>query len=225
MIEKNQQLLQELEKEGVKFLPWIGDEYEKGIYYDENGKLQCGTDKDKGKKVLVLGESFYWNDEDDGNGKMFIHDLIKDLVNPESEFQPYMRTFTKFERAMTGKPWEEEKKKEKRSDFWEHIMFYDYVQEPLKYPRLSPTDKQFKKSVNAFWKILDVYKPDWIIAWGMRLYNHLPQEGEQGEDIEFGEESVETWIYKENIRVVPIYHPAAPSFSNQIWYNIFRQIL
>lgn len=220
MTEKNQQLLQKFEKGGVKFLPWIGDKYEEGIYYNEKGELCYGNGK--GKKVLVLGESFYWNDEDDGNGKMFIHDLIKDLVNPKFEFQPYMRTFTKFERAMTGKSWEEEGK---RSDFWEHIMFYDYVQEPLKYPRLSPTDKQFKKSVNAFWKILDVYKPDWIIAWGMRLYNHLPQEGEQGEDIEFGEESVETWIYKENIRVVPIYHPAAPSFSNQIWYNIFRQIL
>ena len=33
MTGKNQQLLQELEKEGVKYLPWIGKKYEEGIYY------------------------------------------------------------------------------------------------------------------------------------------------------------------------------------------------
>ena len=83
MIEKMQQ---ELEKGGVKFLPWIGNEYEEGIYYNEEGKLCYGNGK--GKKVLVLGESFYWDDEDDGNGKMFIYNLIQDFIDPKYDFRP-----------------------------------------------------------------------------------------------------------------------------------------
>lgn len=73
----------------MKFLPWIGDKYEDGIYYDETGELRYGNGK--GKKVLVLGESFYWgeedDDDDDGNGNnnsdasLFVADLIKQVIS------------------------------------------------------------------------------------------------------------------------------------------------
>lgn len=222
MAEKNQQLLQELEKEGVKFLPWIGDDYEKGIYYDEKGELRGG----KGKKVLVLGESFYWGDEDDDaeenndDASHFVEDLIKQVINENPDFN--IRTFIRFENAMAYK--NKEWGLVARQDFWNHLIFYDYVQEPLKYPRLSPTEEQFKDSEASFWKVIEVCNPDIIIAWGKRLYNHLPQEGEQGEDIECNGYSVETWMYN-NIRVIPIIHPAAPMFSTERWYEIIKNII
>lgn len=228
MTEKNQQLLQKLEKGGVKFLPWIGDKYEEGIYYDEEGKLRYGNGK--GKKVLVLGESFYWGEEDEEDtsernnrtscSDSFVSNLINQVISEKPDFN--IRTFRRFESAMAykNKKWD----LVERRNFWNHHIFYDYVQEPLKYPRLSPTEEQFKDSEKSFWEVIEVCKPDIIIAWGKRLYNHLPQEGEQGKDIECDEDSVETWIYRKNIQVIPIIHPAAPMFSTQVWYNILKQL-
>lgn len=228
MTEKNQ-LLQELEKEGVKFLPWIGDKYEDGIYYDEKGILRPGNDNGngKGKKVLVLGESFYWGDEEDdteGNNddaSYFVEDLIKQVISENPDFN--IRTFTRFENAMAHK--NEEWGLAERQDFWNHLIFYDYVQEPLKFPRLSPSEEQFKDSEASFWKVIEACNPDIIIVWGKRLYNHLPQEGEQGKDIECNDDSVETWVYRNNVRVIPIIHPAAPMFSTKIWNNIIVKSL
>lgn len=222
--EDRQLLLQELEKGGVKFLPWIGYEYEKGIYYNEIGELECGNGK--GKKVLVLGESFYWGDEEDDteenndDASHFLETLIKLVISEDSNFN--IRTFKRFEKAMAYK--NKEWGLTQRQVFWNHLIFYDYVQEPLKYPRLSPTEEQFEDSEKSFWKVIEICNPDIIIAWGKRLYNHLPQEGEQGEDIECNDDSVETWVYRKNIRVIPIIHPAAPMFSTQVWYNILKQL-
>ena len=219
MIEKMQQ---ELEKGGVKFLPWIGNEYEEGIYYNEEGKLCPG----KGKKWMILGESFYWGDEDDDNAESnddasyFVKNLIGQIISGNPNFN--IRTFIRFENAMAYE--NEEWELTQRQNFWNHLVFYDYVQEPLKYPLLSPTEDQFKDSEKSFWRVIEICKPDIIIVWGKRLYNHLPQEGEQGKDIECDEDSVETWIYKNNIRVIPIIHPAAPMFSTKRIFNILKKV-
>ena len=118
MTEKNQQLLQKLEKGGVKFLPWIGDKYEEGIYYDEEGKLRYGNGK--GKKVLVLGESFYWGDEDDdaeennSEASRFVESLIKQVISENPDFN--IRTFKRFENAFAYE--NEEWGLTQRQDFW-----------------------------------------------------------------------------------------------------------
>lgn len=236
MTEKDPKLLQELKNGGVKFLPWIGDKYEDGIYYDETGKLCYGNGK--GKKVLVLGESFYWgeeDDDDDGNGNnssdasSFVANLIDQVISGNPEFN--IRTFKRFENAMAygnmnhgnmnhEKKWD----LSDRAEFWNHLIFYDYVQEPLTYPRFSPTPKQFEEAEKPFWTVIDVYKPDIIISWGMRLYNNLPPKGEIGEYIKYNGNSFETWIYNDHIRVIPIIHPAAPMFSTEMWYNVIKQM-
>ena len=225
MTEKNQQLLQELEKEGVKFLPWIGDKYEDGIYYDEEGELRYGNNKEKnnkGKKVLVLGESFYWDDEDDGNAKMFVHELIEDFIDPQSEFLPYKRTFIKFERAMAGR----ELNKEKSKEFWEHVMFYNYVQEPLRGTRMSPTAEQFGKAAGLFYSLLKSCRPNLVIAWGNRLYNNLPSKGvikgNVGKFVEVEDNFYETWNYdieEKVVSVLGIYHPSA-AFDWGYWHQV-----
>lgn len=224
MTEKNKQLLEKLKTAGVKFLPWVGDKYEYGIYYDEKGVLRYGDGK--GKKVLVLGESFYWGDEDDDteeNDKdvsLFVSDLIAQVVSENPDFN--IRTFKRFENAMA---YENEKwDLPERQDFWNHLIFYDYVQEPLTYPRFSPTEDQFRDGKDPFWQVIEACKPDIIITWGLRLYENLPDEGEKGESIEYGDNVVETWRYKGRIKVIPIIHPAAPMFSTKGWYNFIKQM-
>lgn len=50
-------------KAGVTFLPFVGDNYEYGISFDEEGNLVLGTPEKPGKKVLILGESHYCDEE------------------------------------------------------------------------------------------------------------------------------------------------------------------
>ncbi len=220
-----EQKLEELRQKGVKFLPWIGDKYDEGIYYDKDGILCYGNGQ--GKKVMVLGESFYWGEDEfsgevDDKASMFVYDLIKQVISENPEFNT--RTFTRFENAIAYENDDRDWDSVGRKNFWNHLIFYDYVQEPLIYPRSSPTEKEFKNSEEAFWNVLEILQPDIIIAWGMRLYNHLPRKGKRGKTIEGEDYILETWIYKERIRVIPIVHPAAPMFSTKRWYDIIKKI-
>lgn len=159
MKEEQNDRLESLKKSGVHFLPWIGEKYEDGIYYDEDGEMHYGDASKKGKKILVLGESFYMDETDFKaytGGKDFSQvmcDIIKDYIKPENEeewkenWEPYKNTYTKFERAMAGKVL---KPGEEKKEFWQHVMFYNYVQDPLTGPRIMPSRSGFKGSEKAF---------------------------------------------------------------------------
>lgn len=75
-------------------------------------------------------------------------------------------------------------------------------------------------------------KPDCILAWGIRLYNNLPQRGKQGEDldveVEDEEYSFETWIYQtedgKNIPVIGITHPSS-AFDWEFWNYVLTQFV
>lgn len=206
----------------VKFLPWEGANYQYGIRVDENGDIVCGTKEEPGKKVLVLGESFYTNKEED-----IASDIMTQVMNwyfdPKIEFEGWMNTYTKFIRAFWGKF----VYRDGSEEFWKSFVMYNYVQEPLRGTRFSPTTEQFEKSKDAFFEVLGAYKPDYVIVWGQRLYNNLPQEGEQGEDITVDDSCSETWVYKienHNIRLLPIQHPSA-GFSWSFWHEIIKAFL
>lgn len=70
----------------VHFQPWVGSGYERGI---------------AGLKVLVLGESHYCARLEDDVPEVTVN-VIRDLLDPESEFEAYKNTYTKFERALAG---------------------------------------------------------------------------------------------------------------------------
>lgn len=212
-----------LKKSGVRFLPWIGENYENGISYDENGIIQYGTPENKGKKILVLGESHYCADEKDATDDL-TRSVIKDFIDPDSVFEPYKNTYTKFERALAGRTLV----KEEQKSLWEHIVFYNYVQRPLSAARISPTKDDFEISENPFWEILSILKPDLIIVWGNRLYYKLPQQGFQGEDIEINDDFVETWLYTTNdldkIHVLPLCHPST-GFDWEYWHKFIKYVM
>ena len=99
---KNEQIDKELQKAGVKFLPFVGDQYEDGISFKDNGELVLGTKKNPGKKVLVLGESHYC-DEDLSDEELlsFTRDVLDSYLNSEERCS-WKRTFLKFERALSN---------------------------------------------------------------------------------------------------------------------------
>lgn len=195
---------------GIRFLPWIGNNYEQGI---------------NGKKIVVLGESHYCaNIEKDATPQITIK-VISDLLDPDSEHEGYKNTYTKFERALAGKRLDYSEK----ITLWHSIIFYNYVQEAFSGPRKMPTFEQYANAENAFFELLEQYRPDCVIVWGKRLYNNLPRKGEQGYDIVIsGTDSIETWEYTLNdgkvIKLLPIVHPSA-GFSWDYWHQVIVTFL
>lgn len=188
----------------VKFLPWIGTNYKEGI---------------KGKRILVLGESHYCANESEAVATL-TQDIIKDLFDENSVHEGYKNTYTKFAKALVG----EDLQFSEREAVWNSVAFYNYVQFPISEARKSPTAEEFLNSEAAFFNILNDLQPDYIIAWGKRLYNNLPDKGNQGVDLVVpNEEPIETWTYilenKATVQVLGITHPSA-GFSWDWWYKM-----
>lgn len=188
------------EKPSEVFLkPWAGAHYEKGIH---------------GQRLLVLGESHYalpetWSSD-------FTVCRVREYLDPACERENWMKTYTKFERALAGR----ELSPSERKDWWDRFMFWNFIQQPMESVNRSlPTDDAISTGQHAFLEILATYRPDRIIVWGERLYGWLPDRGRQGEPVALKEPwkdgkhySLETWEYElpdgRTCRVLPIEHPA-----------------
>lgn len=200
----------------VKFKPWVGENYETGIH--------------QGKKLMILGESHYCaNPETEATEDITIK-VIEDLLDPFSEYEGYKNTYTKFAKAVVReKQFSDETKKE----FWQHVIFYNYVQTAISGARVSPTTEQFRNSEQAFFEIISQYQPDLIIVWGKRLYNNLPQQGTQLPDLQISQgiyagESSEVWSYTiggKTIALLPITHPSASMIELQYHKDLIYQFI
>ena len=103
----------------VRFAPWVGSAYTMGI---------------EGKRMMALGESHYCANPCDADSGM-TNRIIRLLFEPDREHEGFMNTYTKFERALAGKPLSLAEKEQ----WWNRILFYNYVQSPISGPRKEPT--------------------------------------------------------------------------------------
>jgi len=171
--------------EHMFFKPFIGSSYEQGI---------CG------KKVLVLGASFYCNK--DGKNERPKCEFFEECTNPDikdsSKFNvscpfnvniegtpklrdeptnsvwSYMRAYQNFAKVLL--PYI--KDKEKQNDWcdydivWDRIAFTNYVQFFL------PTVNTYQcylsqRDFEAFCECLQELKPDIVIAWGVAITEEI----------------------------------------------------
>ena len=208
----------------INFQPWVGKDYEAGLF--------------NGKKVLILGESHYCEKERGETGRCNLccaQDLMTDdcfnqtvQVIDEIKNQDWRsRTFSNFERTIFGKvPSQDE-----RIFFWDRVVFYNYLQFSQSGPTrpLEQSINDFKVSELAFKELLEMYMPDYIIAWGIRLYKISPDwDGEQS-TIEVEENgSANVWTYTINDKRIPalfIHHPSHRAYSWPFWHPFVKQFL
>ncbi|CCY02700.1 putative uncharacterized protein [Prevotella sp. CAG:924] len=213
----------------VMFLPWIGDNYELGIAFD-NDKI-LGTKEKPGKKILVLGESHYIDDFDPEEPKnhQFTKEVISDYLKGREgslNYQRWMNTFLKFERAVYGKVTSSQDSQE----IWNHLAFYNFLQTPLCMARMQPDDTNFEKSEEPFFKVLDLLRPDVILVWGKRLYSKLPigsdsVTGKEGEGVYVDGYRADSWVYSKNDGyksiAISLYHPSV-GFDWSFWNSIIK---
>lgn len=209
---KDDKIDKELQEAGVKFLPFVGDEYWNGISFDKDGNLVLGTEENPGKKVLVLGESHYCDEDlSDEELSSFTRDVLDSYLNSEERCS-WKRTFLKFERALSNADTNINSK-----SIWNHLMFYNYLQCPLRGLRMAG-EKYYEEAKEPFFAILEKYKPDYIIVWGRRLFAKLPNE--KGEYMSCNDMNLWTYnIEGKMIKVLPIYHPSV-GFSWDYWHKV-----
>ena len=175
--------------EYVKFIPWKGEEYEKGF---------------NGKKLLILGDSHYCATEEskggkkcDALGKCAYECMDKDCFSMTNsflrdEYLPYREDATKYI-YYTNEKGEIKKRSTKHLqtllnfennvfnytpspsegiDFWKRVIFYNYKQhsQPQSGEARSTSKEEKEEYRKAFNEILEEYQPDCIIVWCKSLF-------------------------------------------------------
>ena len=198
----------------VKFEPWVGNKYTDGF---------CG------RKILVIGESFYCSEEE--AIATLTTQIVEDyLAIRKGDFRKnngdWTKTYLKFERSLVG----EETKPEKSQEIWNSIAFYNYLQVPMSGARESGLPIDYKNAETAFFEVLNDLQPDLIIVWGVgKLFNNLPEDrwtwgkslNVEGMDINNGYYQLNN---KNEVRCIAVYHPSA-GYSWDKWHKVIESQL
>ena len=135
----------------VNFLPWVGRHYGRGSRF--------------GVSLLVLGESHYGQPEEECS------DYTAGVVRTWAQ-QRRSRFFTVISKVLLGtKDWIDDSL---RGEVWEHIAFYNFVQEFVgDGPRNAPDFRQWVEAQVPFKTIVQDLRPDAILVLGHRLREHI----------------------------------------------------
>lgn len=201
----------------VFFIPYKGSKYEQGY---------------KNKRILVLGESHYCADDDgctDIEKYPEWESLTNNVIQSLKDYQQgnikhirWMNTFTQFAKAFNNG----EMSSEEIIDFWERVVFYNYVQVPTISPGVSPSKEDFTNSEKGFWEVLEAYEPDIIIAWSERLWTNMPDNGEyRKKDNTTINNGKGLYYYKVKNKEIPAMYVVHPSrIHYEIVYNQLKEV-
>ena len=205
--------------EHVRLKPWKGTHYDSGI---------------NGKKILVIGESFYCSEEyikKLPEGTSMTDKIVKDyLAIRKGEYREnnggWTNTYLKFERSLTCK----ETTPEESQEIWDSIAFYNYLQVPMSGARESGSTIDYRNAENAFFEVINELQPDLIIVWGVgKLFNNLPEDNwKWGETLEFDGWPIKNGYYQlnngEEVRCIAVYHPST-GYQWDWWYKVISSQL
>ena len=139
------------------YLPWKGEKYEKGNIF--------------GKRIMILGESHYGKVHSTTNNTTSVvieESIFKGLYNTR-----FLRMVPP---AILGLNSVNAITQEQRKEFWHNVLFYNYIQETVNSgPRGKRTMEQWSKSEDAFYEVINQYKPEYIFAFGYDLGANLPR--------------------------------------------------
>lgn len=129
----------------LNWLPWVGKNY-------------------KGKKVLLIGESHY----DDEDGWLYLKDATRKFVNNQGlnsnnpDFKN-RRIFQQIEKTLLNK---EMSSLEEREAIWTSVSYYNLVQRLLPSRKERPTDEDYDLGWRIFLDVVEILKPEVCIKYG-----------------------------------------------------------
>ncbi len=195
----------------VFFVPWVGAEYSSGGIF--------------GKRILVLGESHYGDGEPSADATRRV---LEEYLDCPETVPSYLQSFKRFERSLTGA----ETDPQQRRRIWDSLLFYNFVQEvSTDAPRQTLDVKNPRQSADAFFEVLETYRPEYIIVWGYRLWDKLlpAEHWEWGEEIVVdGLPAIRFGYYTladgTRVKAIPVKHPSA-GYSWAEWNKILQSFL
>ena len=201
----------------IFFQPFVGKDYANGGIF--------------GKRIMILGESHYCDEGccDCGNCRLhrecasFTRGVIKDYFDESKERQDWMRTFVKFERSLVGK----ETDQTLRLMIWDSVVFFNYLQVAMGGPREAGTSAQYRQAGEVLFEVMEKYQPEYVIAWGKRLWNNMPGERwRDGDDIVVDGYHVATGVYILSngwqVKVMAVNHPSV-GYPWDYWYRVIQE--
>ncbi|MBR0177882.1 MAG: hypothetical protein IJQ11_10715 [Bacteroidales bacterium] len=199
----------------VRFEPWVGKNYKTSGY--------------NGKKILVIGESFYCSEEEAVATLTTI--IVEDyLAIRKGEYRKnnggWTNTYLKFERSLKGKV----TTPEESQTIWDSIAFYNYLQVPMSGARESGSPIDYKNAEKAFFEVLNDLQPDLIIVWGVgKLFNNLPEDRwTWGKPLNVDGWDINNGFYqlnnKNEVRCIAVYHPST-GYQWDWWHKVISSQL
>lgn len=143
----------------VRFAPWIGLHYERGL---------CGL------RILLVCESHYG--EKQHERPTVTPEIVKALALGERHPRatrklPRHKHFTLIMSAVLNV--RQRFSDTQRRDFWNRVAYYNFLQEFLKGSRIKPPPDVWQRSEKAFTEVLRVLAPDLIICFSRRNGNRI----------------------------------------------------
>ena len=199
------------------FKPYVGSEYHKGI---------------NGKRILVLGASFYCSKKE----CQFFAECINPVQKDSSKFDACCPAYTTTGQRLSEEPtnaiedgyrtyqifgtFMQQFLNEGTEDVWQRMAFTDYMQ------FFSPTidtKKEYlsRRDFEAFNETLAELQPDVVVVWGTAIIEEIRDKNPFVTDLERLPET-EWYVFHvrlpqvpHDIAVVNCYHPSSMSH----WYN------
>lgn len=143
-----------MSKSTVRFAPWVGAHYERGIH---------------GLRILVVCESHYGAKEHER--PTATPEVLKALALGQKHPQATAKLrqhahFTKIMASILNA--RKHFSKADRSEFWQSIAYYNFVQEFLPGIRKPPSAAAWEKGEQSFTEVLEVLAPELIVCFSKR---------------------------------------------------------
>jgi len=135
------------------FEPWVGKDY-----------WSVGL---KGVRLLVLGESHYGDVGQE-------HPQFTQHVVQQWGQQKRLAFFTKIAKLSLGRTADKGITNEERSEFFDRVAFYNFVQQFVPAARHRPSTEMWTQAIEPFHKVVDSVKPQVILILGQELAAHVP---------------------------------------------------
>ena len=109
------------------------------------------------------------------------------------------------------------------------LWIFNYLQAAMGGPREAGAVEQYHQAGKAFFEVIEKYQPEYVIVWGKRLWNNLPNVGWQyGDDIVVDGYPVATGAYLlsngKQVKVMAVNHPSV-GYSWDYWYKVIQRFL
>lgn len=143
-----------MRKSTVRFAPWVGPHYERGIH---------------GLRILVVCESHYGAKEHERPTvtSEVLKALALDQKHPQATAKLRQHAhFTKIMASILNV--RTHFSKADRNEFWDSIAYYNFVQEFLPSIRKAPSSAVWDKGKQSFTEVLEVLEPEMIVCFSKR---------------------------------------------------------